>query len=239
MATTGKLHWDYRDGRVAAVAAAIAYSLWVLEVVFPETSATQGALVDPTSTFTQFMDNAHRTAAILVIVAAGLGLSLGARRTSRLLTVSWTAMAVFGAAALTTTLFPGLCVISTDVACASEALVEGVSGATRTQALMSVLTIVAALTAVITLALDRRRVRERSWPIVAFLAALQAVAAVAVLVVSVMVYSTAGDGDPGVAPSLTVRLHLLTVALWLLATGLLPGPWVNRRVRPRDVQLRD
>lgn len=238
MANTGQLHWDYRDGRVAAVAAAIAYSLWVLEAVLPGAGATQGALVDPGSTFGRFMESAHRTAAILVIVAAGLGLSLGTRRTGRLLTISWTAMAVFGAAALTTTLFPGRCVISTDVVCSAETLVEGVAGATLAQTLVAVLAAVAALTAVITLALDRRRARDRAWPIVAALAVLQIAAAVAVLVVAVMVYSAAGDGDAGVAPSLTVRLHLLTVALWLLATGLVPGLWLRRRTVLRDTRTR-
>lgn len=238
MATTRKLHWDYRDGRVAAVAAAIAYSLWGLEVAFTGSGPTQGALVDPEATFSQFMESAHRAAAILVVVAAGLGLSLGARRTSRLLTVSWTAMAVFGAAALTTTLFPGSCAISTDVVCAAEARAEGVTGATLPQVFMGVLALVAALTAVVTLALDRRRAGDRSWPTVAALAVLQVVAAVAVLVVAAMIHFASGDGDPGVAPSLTVRLHLLTVALWLLATGLLPGPWRSGRPTPRGVPVR-
>ena len=63
MPNTGQLHWDHRDGRVAAVAAAAAYSLWVLEIVLPGGAATQGALATPGSTLESVLESAHRTAA--------------------------------------------------------------------------------------------------------------------------------------------------------------------------------
>ncbi|MEE2045179.1 DUF998 domain-containing protein, partial [Nocardiopsis tropica] len=56
------------------------------------------------------------------------------------------------------------------------------------------------------------------------------VAAVAVLVLAVRVYAAAAGDGPGAAPGLLERAHLVTVALWLLAAGLLRGPW--RRTGP-------
>ncbi|MFD6100333.1 DUF998 domain-containing protein [Nocardiopsis flavescens] len=231
MSYSGHWHWDYRDGRVAAVAAAIVYSMWTLEVLMPGGAAGQGALADPDAVFGRFLDSAHRTGSILVVLAAVLGLTLGARRTGRLLTVSWWSMAVFGAASFVASLLPGRCVVSTDVACASEALGEGVGGATAAQPVIATVTIVAALLGAVTLALDRRGAADPAWVWVAAVAALQALAAVAVLVLAVLV--SGGDGDPGVALGFLERAHLVTVALWLLAAGVLPGPWKrSRAARP-------
>ncbi|MFL1378002.1 MULTISPECIES: DUF998 domain-containing protein [unclassified Nocardiopsis] len=223
MSYSGHWHWDYRDGRVAAVAAAIVYSMWTLEVLLPGGSAVEGALADPESVFGRFLDSAHRTGSILVVLAAVLGLTLGARRTGRWLTVSWWSMAVFGTASFVASLLPGRCVVSTDVACASEALAEGVGGATAAQPVIATVTILAALTGAVTLALDRRRAADPAWLWAAAVAALQALAAVAVLVLAVRV--SGGDGDPGVALGFLERAHLVTVALWLLTAGVLPGPW--------------
>jgi len=236
MPNSGQLHWDYRDGRVAAVAAAIVYSLWTLEVVLPGSGAAQGALADPDAVFGRFLDSAHRTAAILVVLTAGLGLALGAREATPWLTVSWWSMAVFGAASLVTALLPGRCVVSTDAACAAESLVEGVAGATAAQAVLAVVAILAALVGVGALAVDRYRAGDRAWPFVAVPAVLQAVAAVAVLVLAARVYAAAGDGSPGVALGLLERAHLVTVALWLLTAGVLPGPWKRSgAARPADL----
>ncbi len=228
MPHSAQLHWDYRDGRVAAVVAAIVYSLWVLEVMLPS-GAAQGALADQGSTFARFLESANRTAAILVILAAGLGLGLGARESGHLLTASWWSMVVFGVTSLVATLLPGPCVVSTDVVCTSESLAEGVPGATPAQAVVAVTALLSAMAGVILLALDRRRRHDRTWPLVALLAVLQSVAAVALVVMAVRVHVTSGDGDPGVVFGFTQRAHLVTVALWLLATGLLSGPW--RRTR--------
>ncbi|MCY9785978.1 DUF998 domain-containing protein [Nocardiopsis sp. EMB25] len=223
--STASLHWDYRDGRVAAVAAAVVYSLWVLEVVLPGGGAAQGALAEPGSPFGEFLDSTHRTASILVIVAAALGLSLGTRQTRRWLLVSWWSMAAFGAISLATSLMPGACRVSTDVACAAESLVEGGQGATLAQALLSVAAVVTALVSVIALAVNRWNADDPAWPFVAVMAALQAVSAVAVLILAGILYWSSGDGDPGVALGLVQRAHLVTVALWLLTAGIVPGPW--------------
>lgn len=223
MSYSGHWHWDYRDGRVAAVAAAIVYSMWTVEVMLPGGNAVQGALADPESVFGRFLDSAHRTGSILVVLAAVLGLTLGARRTGFWLTVSWWSMAVFGTASFVASLLPGRCVVSTDVACASEALAEGVGGATAAQPVIATVTILAALVGAVALSLDRRRAADPAWIWVAVVAALQALAAVAVLVLAVRV--SGGDGDPGVALGFLERAHLVTVALWLLTAGLLPGPW--------------
>ncbi|WP_017607122.1 hypothetical protein [Nocardiopsis xinjiangensis] len=230
MPNTGQLHWDHRDGRVAAVAAAIAYSFWALEVVLPGAADTQGALVAPGSTLGIILESAHRAAAILVLVAAVLGLMLGRKR-GPALTVSWVSTAVFGAASLTTTLFSGPCVISTDVSCASEALAEGVAGAGVAQALTAVVAVLAALAAVIALAVDRWSAGDRARMVVVAVAVLQAVAAASVLVTAFVVYSASGDGSSGVALGLSERFHLATLALWLVAAGVLPGPWKDAPVR--------
>ncbi|MEV2274411.1 DUF998 domain-containing protein [Nocardiopsis sp. NPDC049922] len=227
--STASLHWDYRDGRVAAVAAAVVFSLWVAEIVLPGGGAAQGALAEPGTTFGRFLDSTHRIASILVIVAAALGLSLGARQTRRWLRVSWWSMAAFGAISLTTSLMPGPCRVSTDVACAAEALAEGVHGASVAQALLSVAAVVAALLSVVALAVNRWRASDPAWLFVAVMAGLQAVTAVAVLVLAGIRFWSAGDGDPGVALGLLERAHLVTVALWLLAAGIIPGQW--RRTR--------
>ncbi|MFY7065539.1 DUF998 domain-containing protein [Nocardiopsis changdeensis] len=229
MSYSGHWHWDYRDGRVAAVAAAIVYSLWALEVMLPGGSLGQGASADPESGFGRFLDSAHRAGSILVVLAAALGLTLGARRTGFWLTASWWSMAVFGAASFVASLLPGRCVVSTDVACASEALAEGVGGATAAQPVLATVTIVAALAGAVTLAVDRRRAADPAWVWAAAVAALQALAAVAVLVLAVRV--SGGDGDPGVALGLLERAHLVTVALWLLTAGILSGPWKRSGVR--------
>jgi hypothetical protein len=234
MSFSGHWHWDYRDGRVAAVAAAIVYSFWTLEVMLPGGNAVQGALADPESVFGRFLDSAHRTGSILVVLAAALGLTLGARDENRWLAASWWSMAVFGAASFVASLLPGRCVVSTDVACASEALAEGVGGATAAQPVIATVTILAALAGAVTLALDRRRAADRAWIWVAVVAALQALAAAAVLVLAVRV--SGGDGDPGVALGFLERAHLVTVALWLLTAGVLPGPWKrSRATRPAPV----
>ncbi|MBR8742657.1 DUF998 domain-containing protein [Nocardiopsis sp. MG754419] len=235
---TGTLHWDYRDGRVAAVVAAVVYSMWTLEVVFPVgLNADSGALADPDSTFGRMLESAHRTAAILVMLAAGLGLALGAKRPRRWLTVSWWSMAVFGAAALATSLLPGRCVVSTDAACAVESLVEGVGGATVAQPPLAVIATLAALLAAAALTWDQRRAGERAWPLLALVTAVQAVAAVVVLVLAAGLYLSSGDGSPGVALGWAERFHLVTVALWLLAVGVTPGQWkrgrLTRGVAPR------
>lgn len=227
---TGTLHWDHRDGRVAAVVAAIVYSMWVLEVVFPVgLGADSGALADPDSTFGRMLDSAHRTAAILVVLAAGLGLALGAERPRRLLTVSWWSMVVFGVASLVSSLLPGRCVVSTDAACAVESVVEGVGGVSVVQPPLAVIATLAALVASASLAWDRRVAGERTWPVLALITGAQAVAAVVVLVLAAGLYLSSGDGSPGVALGLAERLHLVTVALWLLAVGLVPGHWKRRR----------
>lgn len=230
MPNTGQLHWDHRDGRVAAVAAAIAYSFWALEVILPGAAGTQGALVTPGSTLEVILESAYRTAAILVLIAAVLGLTLGVRKRGRALTVSWVSMAVFGAASLATSLFSGPCVVSTDVSCASEALAEGVAGASVVQALTAVLAVLAAPVAVVALAVDRWSADDRARLFVVAVAVLQVVAVTLVLVTSVVVYSASGDGSPGVALGLLERFHLITLALWLVAAGVLPGPWKNAPV---------
>lgn len=231
MAKTGRLHWDYRDGRVAAVAAAIAYSFWVLEIVLPGGAAAQGALATPGSTLEVVLESAHRTAAILVLVASVLGLTLGARGDGRALTVSWVAMAVFGLASLATTLFAGPCVVSTDVSCVSEALAEGVAGASVAQALVAVVAVLAALVAVVALAVDRWFADDHARGFVVAAAVLQLAAAKIVLVTASVVFVASGDGAPGVALGLLERVHLVTVALWLVTAGVLPGPWKRTPVR--------
>ena len=228
MPNSGQLHWDQRDGRVAAVAAAVVYSLWALEVLLPGGGDVQGALADPGTAFGAFLDSAHRTAAVLVVIAAGIGLALGARVTGVWLALSWWAMAVFGASSLLASVFPGPCLVSTDVACAAESLAEGIPGATAAQAVLAVVAVLAALVGVGSLAVDRFRAGDRAWAAVAVLAVLQAAVAAAVLVVAARV-SGAGDGSPGVALGLLERGHLAAVALWLLAAGVLPGPWKRSR----------
>ncbi len=223
------LHWDYRDGRVAAVVAALVYSMWALEVILPVDTGATGALADPESVFGRFLDSAHRTAAILVVLAAGLGLTLGARRPRRWLTVSWWSMAVFGAASLAASLMPGRCVVSTDAACTVESMVEGVQGATVAQPVLAVVAVLSALLAAVALTWDRRRAEERAWPLLAVITAAQAVAAVVVLVLAALTYAASGDGSPGVALGLAERAHLVTVALWLLAVGIVPGHWRRHR----------
>ncbi|XKK41212.1 DUF998 domain-containing protein [Nocardiopsis sp. ARC36] len=231
MPNSGQLHWDSRDGRVAAVAAAVAYSLWTLEVVLPGGgAAAQGALADPDAAFGRFLDSAHRVAAILVVVAAALGLAMGARETVPWLTVSWWSMAVFGAASLVAAVLPGRCVVATDAACAAESLAEGAGGTTAAQGVFALVAILAALVGVAMLAVDRYRAGDRAWPLVAVVAVLQAVAALAVLVLAFRVYAAAAGDGPGAAPGLLERAHLVTVALWLLTAGLLRGPW--RRTGP-------
>ncbi|WP_017603319.1 hypothetical protein [Nocardiopsis alkaliphila] len=227
---SGSLHWDHRDGRVAAVFAAVVYSMWTLEVLFPTGLGTSSdALADPDSAFGRMLTSAHRTAAILVMLAAGLGLTLGAKGPRPWLTVSWWSMAVFGAAALATSLLPGRCVVSTDVACAVESLVEGVGGTTIGQPPLAVLATVAALLASATLTWDRWRAEERAWPVLALITTAQAVTAVIVLVLAARLYLGSGDGSPGVALGLAQRSHLVTVALWLFAVGLVPGHWKRSR----------
>ena len=81
----------------------------------------------------------------------------------------------------------------------------------------------------IALTLDRRRAGERAWPVLALITAAQALAVVVVLVLASLLYASAGDGSPGVALGLAERLHLVTVALWLLAVGLVPGQWKRTR----------
>lgn len=224
------LHWDYRDGRVAAVVAAVVYSLWTLEIILPVgPGAPAGALADPQSTLGQVLDSAHRTAAILVILAAGLGLALGAKRPRRWLTLSWWSMAVFGAASLTASLLPGRCVVSTDAACTVESMVEGVQGSTVAQPVLAVVATLAALLASAALTWDLRRAGERAWLTLAVITAAQAVAAAVVLVLAVLVYAASGDGSPGVALGLAERAHLVTVALWLLAAGVVPSQWKRHR----------
>ncbi|MEU3020139.1 MULTISPECIES: DUF998 domain-containing protein [unclassified Nocardiopsis] len=227
------LHWDHRDGRVAAVAAAVVYSLWTVEVLLPAGSGVpSGALADPHSALGQFLDSAYRTAAILVALAAGLGLALGARRPRRWLTLSWWSMAVFGAASLAASLLPGRCVVSTDAACTVESLVEGVEGATAAQPVLAVVATLAALVASAALTLDRRDAGDRAWAVLAVITVAQAAAAAAVLVLAALVFAASGDGAPGVALGLAERAHLVTVALWLLAAGVVPGQWKrDRRLR--------
>lgn len=233
MSHSTQLHWDYRDGRVAAVVAALVYSLWVVEVMLPGGSAVQGALADRDADFARFLESAHRIAAILVMISAGIGLGLGAReKTGHLLAVSWWCMVVFGAASLVATLFPGPCVVSTDVSCAAESLAEGLEGATAAQAVFAAVALLAALASVTVLAVDRRRMGDGKWPVVAVVAVLQLVTSVAVLVSAVRVYAGGGDGDPGVVFGLPERFHLATVALWLLTAGLLPSLW-RRSPEPR------
>ncbi|PDP85531.1 DUF998 domain-containing protein [Glycomyces fuscus] len=236
MSHSTQLHWDYRDGKVAAVVAAVVYSLWVVEVVLPGGSAVDGALADRGADFARFLESAHRIASILVVIAAGVGLGLGAReRTGHLLAVSWWCMLLFGAASLAATLFPGPCVASTDVPCAAESLAEGVAGATAAQALVALVALLAALASVVVLAVDRRRMGDGRWPLVAVVAALQLVTAVAVLVVAVRAYAGGGDGDPGVVFGNLQRVHLAAVALWLLTVGLLPSLW-KRTWTPQDTR---
>lgn len=238
MTHSTKLHWDYRDGQVAAVVAAVVYSLWAVEVMLPGGSATQGALADQGSSFARFLESAHRIAAILVVIAAAIGLGLGAReRTGHLLAVSWWAMAAFGATSLAATLFPGPCLVSTDVLCGAEALTEGVAGATATQTFVAAAALVSALVGAVVLAVDRRRAGDGKWPLVAVVAALQLVTAVAVLAMAVRVYAAGGEGGPGVVFGLLQRLHLVTVALWLLTAGLLPSLW-KRSWRPQRARAR-
>lgn len=225
MPNTGQLHWDHRDGRVAAVAAAIAFSFWALEVILPGAADTQGALVTPGSTLEIILESAHRTAAILVLVATMLGLTLGARRRGRALTVSWVSMGVFGAASLATALFAGPCVVPTDVSCASEALAEGVAGASVAQALVAVLAVLAAPVAVVALALDRWSAGDRARVFVVAVAVLQVAATTLLLITAVVMYAASGDGSSGVALGLLERFHLFTLALWLVAAGVLAGPW--------------
>ncbi|GAB2508706.1 DUF998 domain-containing protein [Nocardiopsis aegyptia] len=219
------VHWDQRDGRVAAVAAAVVFSFWVVEVVLPGVGAAQGVLADPATSFGRFLDGAHRVASILAVLAAALGLSLGARWSRRWLTVSWASMAVFGAASLTASLLPGPCVVSTDVACAAESLVEGLAGATVAQAVVAVVAMLASLLGVVSLAVSLRLHRKRSWIPVAAVAAVQTVVVVAVLVLAGRMLAADGSGAPGVTLGLLERAHLVTVALWLLSAGVLPGPW--------------
>ncbi|WP_040685138.1 hypothetical protein [Nocardiopsis halotolerans] len=227
------LHWDYRDGRVAAVVAAVVYSLWVVEVVLPLGGTAEGALAYQESAFARFLESAHRIAAILVMLAAGLGLALGVReRTGHLLAASWWAMGLFGLASLVATVFPGPCVVSTDVTCATESLVEGLPGATTAQAVIAVIALLAALASVIILTIDRLRVKDRAWWLVAVLALLQLVSSAAILVMAVLFYAASGNGEPGVEFSALQRVHLGTVALWLLAAGLLPELW--KRSRPHQ-----
>ncbi|MFD6950220.1 hypothetical protein A6A08_21630 [Nocardiopsis sp. TSRI0078] len=233
MPHSAQLHWDYRDGKVAAVAAAIVYSLWAVDVILPGGAAVSGALADQDAGFSRFLESAHRTGAVLVMLAAGLGLSLGAKETSAWLSVSWWSMAVFGAASLAATLFPGPCVVSTDVVCTAESLAEGIPGATTAQALVAAAAVLAALVAVSTLTVNRYRHHDRMWMLLAVLAVLQLVSAVAMLVMAVRTYATGGDGEAGVVFGTLQRAHLGTVALWLLAAGLLPGPWKRVRATPR------
>lgn len=236
---TGTLHWDYRDGRVAAVFAAVVYSMWALEILFPVgLESASNALADPDSPFGRMLASAHRIAAILVMLAAGLGLALGARRPHRWLTVSWWSMAVFGAAALSASLLPGHCVVSTDVACSVETLVEGVGGATTAQPPLAALATLAALLASAALTWDLRRAEERVWPVLALITLAQAVTATIVLVLATQLYLHSGDDAPGVALGLAERFHLVTVALWLLAAGLIPGHWKRSLRVPRAREQR-
>ncbi|WP_028650063.1 hypothetical protein [Nocardiopsis sp. CNT312] len=223
---TASLHWDYRDGRVAAVAAAVVYSLWVLEMVLPGGETVRAEPGTPVSAFEAFWESAHRMASILVMVAAGLGLSLGARETRRWLLVSWWAMFAFGALSLATSLLPGRCTVSTDVACTVEALVEGAGGPATLQAVLAVAAMAAALLSVVALAVNRWRCGDRMWVPVAVLAGFQAATAVGVLVVS-WVFVSSGTGQPGTAMGTAERAHLVALALWLLAAGLLRGPWLR------------
>jgi hypothetical protein len=233
-ASSDHLHWDQRDGRVAAVAAAIVFSFWVLEVVLPGTGAAAGVLADPETTFGRFLDGAHRIASILVMVAAGLGLSLGARWSRRWLTVSWASMGVFGATSLAASLMPAPCVVSTDVACAAESMVEGVAGASLAQAVVAVVALLTGLLGVSALAVSLRLHHDRAWAPVAVLAGVQGAAVVTVLVLSGQLLAAGGDGAPGVTLGLLERAHLVTVALWLLAAGVLPGPWKRARAGSRS-----
>ena len=226
---------------MAAVVAALVYSMWTLETVLPVGPGTPtGALADPQSPFGQFLDSAHRTAAILVVLAAGLGLTLGARRPRRWLAFSWGSMAVFGAASLTASLLPGRCVVSTDAACTVESMVEGVQGATAAQLVLAVVATLSAPVASAALTWDRRQAGERAWPVLAVISTALAAAAAVVLVLAALVYASSGDGSPGVALGLAERVHLAAVALWLLAVGIVPGQWKRRRGfrRARHVSTR-
>ncbi|OOC55661.1 MULTISPECIES: DUF998 domain-containing protein [Nocardiopsis] len=236
MPHSAQLHWDYRDGKVAAVTAAIVYSLWVVEVLLPGGDTVQGALSDPGADFARFLDSAHRIAAVLVMIAAGLGLGLGAREQhSHLLSVSWWSMGVFGLTSLVATVFPGPCAVSTDLTCTAESMVEALPGATLAQTVIALIAILAALVSVVVLAVDRYRMKERAWWLVAVVAVLQLASTIAVLVMAGLVYAASGDGEAGVELNSLQRAHLTTVALWLLAAGLLPGPWQRPR-KPRPVR---
>ncbi|KOX16938.1 hypothetical protein [Nocardiopsis sp. NRRL B-16309] len=224
-AKSDHVHWDQRDGRVAAVAASIVFSFWVVEVILPGGGAARGVLAESDSALGRFLDDAHRVASILAVLAAALGLSLGARWSRRWLAVSWASMAVFGAASFTASLLPGPCVVSTDVACAAESLVEGLAGATVAQAVVAVVAMLASLLGVVSLAVSLRLHQKRSWLPVAAVAAVQTVVVVAVLVLAGRVLVADGSGAPGVTLGLLERVHLVTVALWLLSAGVLPGPW--------------
>ncbi|MFW6638822.1 DUF998 domain-containing protein [Nocardiopsis algeriensis] len=225
MSDSEHMHWDHRDGQVAAIAAAVVYCAWALEILFPEGGTAPGALARPGSDFGHFLASAHRMASILVLVAVVLGFAMGRSRQSRRLVVSWCSAAVFGAASLVASLLPGRCVVAIDAACAAETLVEGVEGATAAQAVTAVVAILAGVVAAVFLAGDRRRAGDRAWPLVAAVAAFQAVTAAAVLALAAWNLWGPGAAEPGVALGLLERAHLVAVSLWLLIAGLLPRLW--------------
>lgn len=224
--TTGSIHWDGRDGRVAAVAAAVVLSAWMLEPLLPTgvdpTSGLIGELAAEGVPYNRFFRGADRAAGILLVLAAGLGLGLGRR--SRLLRASWSAALVVGLALLALSLLPLDCAMSADAACAAAAGGGRLSAAHTAHLVISAVAALAALAGTGAFALHRWRAGapDRLVPLALLLLQSTAMAAALVLL-------QAGGPPPVEGLGVAQRVHATALALWPATMGLLPAPWERER----------
>ncbi|MBB6173579.1 hypothetical protein HNR23_003639 [Nocardiopsis mwathae] len=218
-----------RVARAAAVAAAVAYSLWVVEFALPTGIDPGLSFVSELSAadapFGDVFRGADRAAGVLAVVCGVIGLAVGAGRDRAeggkrdLWTpVLWLALIVFGAATFADSFLPMDCAVSADAACAAAERAGELSAVHTAHAYSSSIAGTAGIVGVAALALRERH--GRAWALGWVLLAVQVAAMVAVLALLAV-----GDGQPVDGFGIAQRVQIGAVAAWLLAVGLLPGPW--------------
>ncbi|CAM3811993.1 hypothetical protein GCM10009799_07240 [Nocardiopsis rhodophaea] len=209
-----------RVGRIAAIATAVSYSAWLVEFVLPTG-------IDPGLSFVSELSAADapfgalfratdRVSGVLAIVCALAGLAWGSRgRWSRVL---WLGLLLFGGATFADTILTMDCMVSADAVCAAKERAGELSAAHTAHSYSSSVSGTAGLVGAGALALHQRGSRAAGPVWALFATQLAAMAAVLVLL-------AIGGGQPVDGLGIAQRVQIGAVAAWLVAVGVLSGPW--------------
>ncbi|WP_017621396.1 DUF998 domain-containing protein [Nocardiopsis gilva] len=205
---------------MAAIAAAVCYSVWLAEFVLPTGIDPVVSFLSELSAadapFGALFRGADRVSGVLAMVCALAGLSGGSR--GRWSSVLWFGVLLFGAATFADSFLTLDCMVSADAVCAAKERAGDLSAAHTAHAYSSAIAGAAALVGAGALALHERG--SRAAVLMWALFAVQLAAMVAVLALLAL-----GSGQPVDGLGIAQRVQIGAVAAWLVAVGALPRPW--------------